>query len=179
MSACQIASPSPSPPIGTPPSLMFEITFISGWSARNGRPSGLGPGGSSSPKFLLNASSCGSPSFCPRNRSTRCSSQAARICAKTSGAIGRDRSRPPISAPSDWPSFLTLTKFDDHGLMIRCLRLRVDADRLQSRHQVGSDENIVAAHFGFIIVKVEGRLARLAAVQRFPRVDETPAEHLL
>src|SRR5512138_3802429 len=44
MSACQIASPSPRPPIGTPSFLMLEMTFISGCSARKGLPYGFGPG---------------------------------------------------------------------------------------------------------------------------------------
>src|SRR5215208_6969411 len=179
MSACQIASPSPSPPIGTPASWMLEITFISGWSARNGRPSGLGPGGSSSPKFLLNASSCGSESCWSRKRSTRCSSHAARICAKTGGAIGCERSSPRISAPSVSPSFFASSKFHHHGLMVGRLGLRIDAHRLQARHQIGSDENEVAAQLGFVVVQVERGLARLARVQRFPRVDEAAVEYLL
>src|SRR5918994_5763508 len=179
MSACQIASPSPRPPIGTPPSLMLEITFISGWSARNGRPSGLGPGGSSSPKLRLKASTCGSESFWPRKRSTRCASQAARICANTSAAMGCDRSSPLTSAPSASPIFWTLSKFEQHRLVIGGLRLRIDADGFQARHQVGGDEDVVAAVRRLAVEEVEGRLAGLARIERLPRVDETAIEHLL
>src|SRR5688500_353318 len=179
MSACQIASPSPRPPIGTPPSLMFEITFISGWSARNGRPSGFGPGGSSSPKVLLKASTCGSESFWPRKRSTRCSSQASRISLNVCSSIGRERSTPPTSAPMTFPSFLISSEFKDHRLMIRGLRLRIDADGLQARHQIRRDEYIVAAVGLLAVEQVEGVLARLAGVERLPRVDESAAEHFL
>src|SRR5688500_10979776 len=178
MSACQIASPSPSPPIGTPSCLMLEITFISGWSARNGRPSGFGPGGSSSPKLRLKARISGSASFWPRNRITRCSSHAARMSENTAGGIGRERSMPPISAPSASPISRTSSKLDDHRLVVRGLRVRVDADRFQARRELGRDEDIVATIRRFAVVQVKRRLARLAGIQRVPRVDEARVEHL-
>src|SRR5262249_50704172 len=65
MSACHTASPSPRLPIGLPFSTTLEMTLISGNSLLNGSPYGFGPGGSSSPKYLLNARSCGSDRFCP------------------------------------------------------------------------------------------------------------------
>src|SRR5688572_3534174 len=177
MSACQIASPSPRPPIGTPSALMFEITFICGWSGRNGRPSGFGPGGSSSPKWRLNASSCGSERLWPRIRITMCSSHAARICAKTSDGIAWARSTPPISAPSASASFVTLSKLDDQRLVVRRLRLGVDAQRAKARRKIRRDEHVVAAVGHLAVVQMEGVLARLAGIQRLPCVDEAPVEH--
>src|SRR5262249_17890070 len=152
-------SPSPRPPIGTPPDLMFEMTFISGCSGRNGLPYGLGPGGSSSPKKRLKARSCGSESRCSRQRMTRGSSHAWRIWAKTSGASGCARSTPLISAPSAPPIFRTcraamvLGELDDHGLVVRRPIRAVDPDRAQPRCQILSNEDVVAAI---------GRLALLA-----------------
>src|SRR5262249_59325639 len=63
MSACQIASPSPRPPIGTPSFLMFEMTFISGCSARDGPPYGVGPRGAGPPQSPLDAGSVPSPTL--------------------------------------------------------------------------------------------------------------------
>src|SRR5437660_456847 len=107
MSECQIASPSPRPPIGTPSSLTLEITFISGCRGRKGLPYGFGPGGSSSPKRRLNSRICGSVSFWPRMRITRLSSQALRMAANVCASRGFDRSTPPTSAPSASPIFFT------------------------------------------------------------------------
>src|SRR5438034_8376719 len=105
MSECQIASPSPRPPIGTPSSLTLEITFISGCRGRKGLPYGFGPGGSSLPNCRLNSSICGSVSFWPRNRITRLSSQALRMAANVSAGTGLDASTPLTSAPSASPIF--------------------------------------------------------------------------
>src|SRR5687767_11480229 len=177
MSACQIASPSPRPPIGTPSALMFEITFICGWSGRNGRPSGFGPGGSSSPKWRLNASSCGSERLWPRKRTTMCSSHAFRISPKVSVDSGCERSTPPISAPSASASFVTLSKLDDQRLMVRRLRLGVDAQRAKARRKIRRDKHVVAAVGHLAVVQMEGVLARLAGIQRLPCIDEARLEH--
>src|SRR5580704_9252941 len=100
MSACQTASPSPRPPIGLPFSTTLEITLISGYALLNGSPWGLGPGGSSSPKLLLKARSCGSDRDCPWITTTSRVRHASAMASTSFWESGFARSTPLTSAPS-------------------------------------------------------------------------------
>src|SRR5215472_327892 len=100
MSACQTASPSPRLPIGLPFSTTLEMTLSSGCDLLNGSPYGFGPGGSSSPKFLLKAMSCGSERRCPWNRTTSRSRHAASIASISACGNAFETSRPSIAAPN-------------------------------------------------------------------------------
>ena len=53
--------------------LTFEITLISGNSGKKVIPYGFGPGGSSSPKYLLKLINLGSLRFCFLNTKTNLS----------------------------------------------------------------------------------------------------------
>src|SRR6516162_5772322 len=106
MSACQTASPSPRLPIGLPFSTTLEMTLSSGCALLNGSPYGFGPGGSSSPKFLLKAMSCGSDRLCPWKTTTSRSRHAASIVSISACGNDFDTSTPSISAPNGASRFL-------------------------------------------------------------------------
>src|SRR5215471_18004422 len=81
-------------------------TVKSGGTLKKRLAKGIGPGGSSSPKFLLKAISCGSESFWSWKTTTSRSRHTSSIVLTSFCAIGFDKSSPETSAPSGASRFL-------------------------------------------------------------------------